>query len=448
MQYFSFWDIFFVPLYILIAWYVSRRISQKKIDQNPGYGYYHWGLLYKIGGAIALCLIYIFYYGIGDTIGYYSSAVALNNLMFEDFGAYLSILSNNLTPENFSVFNETTGWPGYYRDPNSFAVPRFTSVIMLFTTGSFLQVSVLTAIITYTGIWRLYLMFTDMYPANYKLLAIAVLFIPSVAFWGSGILKDSYTISAAGWVVYSFYMIFFKRKKVFSNLLFMLISIYVIISIKAYIFFALLGGILIWIGFHYLNKLKTPFFRLLILPIVVSMLLGLGQYIVFNIGDYLGSYYSSMDALLEKAIITQDDLTRDYYGNNSFDIGELTPELASIVAKFPIATIAGLYRPFLIEVRNPVMLLSALENTALMLLLLWVLYKVGIRRFVAIMFEKPVLLFAMGFTLLFAFSVGLTTANFGALVRYKIPLLPFYVATLFTIYFIDKRLKLLMKDSE
>jgi hypothetical protein len=448
MQYFSFWDIIIVPLYVFISWYFSKRIADKKIELNAGYQYFHVGLLYKVGGAIALCLIYIFYYGGGDTTGYYNSAVALNNLLFEDPGTYLSIMSNNLTPENYSAFNETTGWPGYYRDASSFTVPRFTSVIMLFTAGSFLQVSVLTAIITYTGIWRLYLMFTDMYPANYKLLAIAVLFIPSVAFWGSGILKDSYTISAAGWVVYSFYMIFFKRKKVFSNLLFMLISIYVIISIKAYIFFALVGGILIWMGFHYINKLKSPFFRLLIFPIVVAMLLGLGQYIVFNIGEHLGSYYTSMDALLEKAIITQDDLARDYYGGNSFDIGELTPDVASVVSKFPVATIAGLYRPFIFEVRNPVMLLSALENTALLILLFWVFYKVGIRRFVAIMFEKPVLLFAMGFTILFAFSVGLTTANFGALVRYKIPLLPFYVATLFTIYFIDKRLKLLTKDSE
>ena len=31
----------------------------------------------------------------------------------------------------------------------------------------------------------------------------------------------------------------------------------------------------------------------------------------------------------------------------------------------------------------------------------------------------------------FAFTVGLATANFGALVRYKIPILPFLVATLF-----------------
>jgi hypothetical protein len=447
MEYFSFWDIFIVPLYILIAWYVAGRIANKKIEQNPAYKYAQWGILYKIGGAVALCLIYIFYYGGGDTTGYYRSAVALNNLFYEDTRAYLSILSNNLTPENFSAFNETTGWPGYYRDPNSFTVPRFTSVLLFFTTGSFLQVSVLTAIVTFSGIWRLYLMFVDMYPANHKLLAIAVLFVPSVAFWGSGVLKDSYTLAAAGWSVYAFYYILFKREKVLLNTIFLMVSVYVLISIKAYIFFAILGGLMIWVAFFFINKLKSPFFRLLILPLVALMLLGIGQYVVFNIGEFVGSYYTSVDALLEKAIITQDDLTRAYYGGNSFDIGELNPDLSSVASKFPVATIAGLYRPFLFEVRNPVMLLSALENTALLLLLFWVIYKVGIRRFVGILFEKPVLLFSLGFTLLFAFSVGLTTANFGALVRYKIPLIPFYTAALFIIYFIDRRLKALEKTT-
>jgi hypothetical protein len=448
MLYFSFWDIFIVPIYIGIACYIASRIGRRKSKDNPAYKYYHWGLVYKIAGAISLCLIYIFYYGGGDTTGYYNSAVALNNLLFEDPSAYFSILANNLTPENFSTFNETTGWPGYYRDPNSFAVPRFTSVLLLFTTGSFLQVSVLTAIVTYSGIWRLYLMFVDMYPSNHKLLAIAVLFIPSVAFWGSGVLKDSYTMAAAGWIVYSFYMLVFKRKGIIGNILFIIISAYVLIAIKAYILFAIIGGLLIWMGFHYLNKLKNPFLRILVLPVIAFMLFGIGQYIIFNLGEFVGSYYTSMDALLEKAIITQDDLTRAYYGGNSFDIGELTPDVASIVSKFPAATMAGLYRPFIFEVRNPVMLISALENTFLLLLLFWTIYKVGLRRFVGIMFEKPVILFAFGFTLLFAFSVGLTTANFGALVRYKIPLLPFYVAALFTIYFIDKRIKLVRQNTE
>jgi hypothetical protein len=35
------------------------------------------------------------------------------------------------------------------------------------------------------------------------------------------------------------------------------------------------------------------------------------------------------------------------------------------------------------------------------------------------------------FSLIFAASVGITSANFGTLVRYKIPLIPFYLSGLY-----------------
>ncbi|MDA3868010.1 MAG: hypothetical protein PF489_14865 [Salinivirgaceae bacterium] len=440
MNYFSIWDVFFVPLLVILAWVIAIKIEHKHVN-NSAYRYYHWGLLYKIAGALALCGIYIFYYGGGDTTGYFNSAMAMRNLFFQDTGTYLSILSNNLSPENLSVFNNSTGYPGYYSDPNSFTVVRFTSVVLLFTTGSFLQASILTAIITYSGIWKLYLMFNELYPKNEKYFAIAVLFIPSVAFWGSGILKDSYTMAATGWLVYAFYKIFFKRERPIFHLLAIVISGYVLISIKAYILFALVGGILVWMLFHFMSRLKSVFFRILILPLLAVMFFGLGQYIIFSLGSYVGSYYSSMDALLEKAIVTQDDLTRDYYGTNSFDIGELDPSLGSIFSKAPKAIIAGLYRPFIFEANNSVMFISGIENSFLFFLLLWVIFKVGFARTISIMFDRPVILFCMAYSVLFAFSVGLTTANFGALVRYKIPLLPFYVAALYIIYHIGMEKK-------
>jgi hypothetical protein len=56
----------------------------------------------------------------------------------------------------------------------------------------------------------------------------------------------------------------------------------------------------------------------------------------------------------------------------------------------------------------------------------------------------PLLLMAWTFAILFAFVVGVTTPNFGALVRFKIPLVPFFTGTLFIIQFLVK----LKKDRE
>jgi large-conductance mechanosensitive channel len=48
-------------------------------------------------------------------------------------------------------------------------------------------------------------------------------------------------------------------------------------------------------------------------------------------------------------------------------------------------------------------------------------------------FDNSLVIFSLVFAFSFAFFVGISTANFGALVRYKIPLIPFLMASLFII---------------
>ena len=49
-------------------------------------------------------------------------------------------------------------------------------------------------------------------------------------------------------------------------------------------------------------------------------------------------------------------------------------------------------------------------------------------------FNEPLLLYSLIFTLIFAFGVGIASTNFGALVRYRIPLIPFYFPLIYVIY--------------
>ena len=52
-------------------------------------------------------------------------------------------------------------------------------------------------------------------------------------------------------------------------------------------------------------------------------------------------------------------------------------------------------------------------------------------RFTKLILTNPEVQFCLIFSLLFAFSVGFTSYNFGSLVRYKIPFMPFYYIALF-----------------
>ncbi|UOQ76189.1 hypothetical protein MUN84_16540 [Hymenobacter sp. 5516J-16] len=77
------------------------------------------------------------------------------------------------------------------------------------------------------------------------------------------------------------------------------------------------------------------------------------------------------------------------------------------------------------------MLLSALEASLFIWLTVSLFYKTGIGKGFALILGTPILLFCFLFAIVFAIGVGINSGNFGTLVRYKIPLMPFYLAALY-----------------
>ena len=147
------------------------------------------------------------------------------------------------------------------------------------------------------------------------------------------------------------------------------------------------------------------------------------------LGDYLGEY--ALGQILNKAEKTQKDFAyNEAYGGNKIDIGEFNPSLGGILSKAPTAINVGLFQPYIWKSNNLVMAFAGLENLALLIFSLYVLFKVRLRRLLTSLFSHPLFIFSFLFALFFAFSVGLTTANYGALVRLRIPCMPFYLTAL------------------
>ena len=287
----------------------------------------------------------------------------------------------------------------------------------------------MVACITYSGFWKLYQTFLLEFPNLKRELAISCLFIPSCVFWGSGLMKDSFTLSAVGWFTYSFYHFFIKKDRKLSYGLYLFIAGFIILAIKPYIFFALLPGSILWLSNNLIKKINHGFIRFLASPIIIAIGGFTGYLALDKMGDNLGQY--QIDTVLDKAVVTQKDMKADYYGGKTYDIGEFDASLTGIISKAPIAIFSGIFRPGIWDVRNPVMLISSLENSYLLILTLFLLLKLKIFGFFSLIRKNPMLLFCMLFSLFFAFSVGLTVANFGSLVRLRIPELPFFVAGIF-----------------
>jgi hypothetical protein len=415
-------DLVIVPLTLLVAYLVGNKIKNKHIKEFPYYKYFVWGLWAKIFAGLAFAGIYLFYYGGGDTVYYYWGTESIVRMMGKDFSTFLNIMAGNQSAEVFSMFDATTGWPTYWRDPNSFSVCRFNVPFYLLGLGSYLGNTVIMNLVLYLGVWRFYKMLVGLYPSNSKWLAIAVFFIPSVVFWSSGILKDSWTLTAILFMFTNFYFIFISKNKVLKNMLWLIFWSYISFSIRPYIFYVSIGSGLIWIGFSAIKAIKSSFLRTIALPFIIIFAWISGVFIIAQTSTMAGKRYSSVDAMLETAWIIQDDLKKDYYGGNSFDIGEFEPTLAGVVKKAPSAIIAGMFRPFIWEGNGILMILSGLEHLIMMLLFAYLIFKTRLFGFFTGLRKDPFLLALFVMALTFAFSVGLTTSNFGALVRYAIPI--------------------------
>jgi hypothetical protein len=95
---------------------------------------------------------------------------------------------------------------------------------------------------------------------------------------------------------------------------------------------------------------------------------------------------------------------------------------------------ATFYRPFIWEVNSPIALLSFAESTIFLFLTIYLITKRGLKRFFVEAFSDPVILMCFIFAFVFAFAVGISSANFGALSRYKIPCMPFYLVMVVLLY--------------
>lgn len=429
----SYWDIILPPFYLLFIYTIASFIRNKEVKKSDTYNYFVSGLFAKIFGGIALALVYQLYYKGGDTTNYFQTANAIGNLLFKDIRYFADIMFSSPSNEMYSYFDNETGYPIYsFHAKDSFFTSKFYMPIELISFNSFITATIIGATVSFTGIWRLFQIFCIEFPKIKKEMAIAILYIPSVIFWGSGMLKDSITISAVGWYTYAFYNFFvLKNYRKLIYVLYMFIAAYLLIAIKPYILFALLPGSIIWLSNQQIAKIGNKLMRVAVAPILLVLGSAGAYFSLHLLGDNLGLY--KIDTVMERASMVQLDLKQDYYGGNSFDIGDIEPTLGGMLSKAHLAIFAALFRPSLLDVKNPVMLLSALENTYIIILTFKLLLRLKFIGFFTIIWKNPLVLFSVLFSLFFAFSVGISISNFGSLVRLKIPAIPFFVASLFII---------------
>jgi hypothetical protein len=427
VQYLTAWDLVLTPIYLALLIYFAKRHRDKKYPVgHPLRRYYLPGLYAKFGGVIFIGLIYQYYYQGGDTFNYYNDSVIINGSLHDSFDTWLKLILRapiDSDPKLYAYESRLY----FYTDPSSHTISAFSSVLGLLNGTTYLPTALLFAFICYTGIWAMFKTFANIYPALHKEMAIAFLFIPSTIVWGSAIFKDTVCMFGLGWMVYCTFRIFVNRDFSIKNILILLVSYYLISVVKLYILLAFIPALSLWLLLTYSHRIRSSGVRFLVNLVFIGLTVG-GFFLFANVFTAEMNKYS-----LENLAKTADK-TRDWivYASgeegSAYDIGEIDGTLSGTLQKIPAGVVVTLFRPFPWEIKKAIVALSALE--ALVFLYLTLRLIVSRKAKLKIIFKDPTILFCLIFSIVFAFSVGLTAGNFGALSRYKIPCMPFYGAFL------------------
>lgn len=400
----------------------SKYIRSSSIPLHQLYSFF----LIQLLASFALYFVYTKIYTVrkeADIFKFYDDATFLYHQIYAKSPIdYFKFLAGFENTELIKVsLRETDFWykpfdTSLFNDNRT--IIRINAFICLFSNCTYAVHSVLFTFLSFIGLISMYKSFLSFFTNKELFLKIACFGIPSIIFWTSGILKESVLIFALGLFTYHIFKLFENRSSFYTRSLWLIIPICLLLFTKTYVLFALLPGtiaVFIW---------KTNLIKKLSLAYLTTFIL---LAIVVLIPIKFFCHFDLIHALVK---MQQDfiHVARDSHSSSFYEISLLNESIWSVIVNSPEALFNVLCRPLFTGNSSALTLIASMENTAILLLILYtIVYK---RKFQDQM--KSLALFSISFILILFILIGLTVPVEGAIVRYKVPALPFLLIFLFS----------------
>jgi len=421
-------DFILFPLYVFL-FHLIFSWRRKRIKDPLLKKYHKQGFWIKVFGALCFTIFHGIISPGNDSISlYYNEGIHIAKLIVEDASNIQLIFSSGADFDQSLLFNPLN--KGYFSSESNYFVTRLVTIFSFVCFRNYMVMNLVFSMISFSGVWQLYKFFYEQYPQLHKKLAIAIIYFPTFVFWSSGILKDPLCTGMLGWMTYSLYNVFYKGQSVFKNIVIAIASGYVLAIVKSYILFAYIPFFLSFLVLINFKRIETTGSRILAFAGLL-IIIPIGFYIVSDklekeLGVFALSKLTESVKLQQTAFINMADAAE-----SSFSLGvEFDGSNLSLLKMAPAGITATFFRPYLWESKKLSTLLSSIESLVLMVFTLFVLIKAGPFNFIKLLFKDPMIMYCFLFAIVFALFVGTTTLNFGTLVRYKIPCMPFYILAL------------------
>lgn len=420
-------DFFILLLFSLLA-YAGMRFLIFKNKSKSFYLMFKIFFLLKLVSGVLMSLLTIYYWKEGDAIFYYSEGQNLIQLIKSDFTniKYLFIpleyYQNRISLDSELV--KTYNGSGV---ESSFLMSKFCAIFYYPALGKYLLVNFFFGVFSTIAQVKLYLVVLKRYPHLKKVVALCILFMPTLLLYSTSIFKETLCLSFIGFAFFNFQQIV-NSKNTALNSFFLLLNVYLIFVVKSYVLFAFLIAILLLLFFQLVGVMfrHSLITRALILVFIAGLL-----FLTYSNLDFFDPYVLSF---VDTSNFYQQYYNNDFGETSSFEIGEIETTLQGLLKKMPVGIYTTYFRPHLWEVRKPIVLFSALESFLILAFTIWAFIKNG-KYLLILIREDYFARLAMYYAIVLGIIIGLTTFNFGTLIRYKVPVVPFAWLFVFLLFY-------------
>ena len=415
----KFMEIFlFILYFILFSWMLGKIQFFRDI---PGLSYRMLLLFFilKILAGISMIQVYTHIYNleIADFHKYFRDGMVLYGVLRESPVDFLRILTGiQASAEHLSHWYEQMDyWNRPWESPvynDNRLVIRFNALGAVFSSGSLYIHTIFINFLSLSGLVAIY-KFALRYADKEKLfwLPLGIFLFPGLLFWGSGILKEGLLIWAFGYWIYYTDRIFAKQNFRYTYFIYLVFFSYLLFLLKPY-------ALALWLpcmaGF-YLGRGQKPI-RILFRYFISFAVF----FIIMLMVGWIFPQYDFIEIIVRK----QNNFVNHALALDAGSIIHtryLDTNLLQLFVEFWRGLTYSIFRPHPLEAYSAVVWFATFENLLIWGMLLWAVFnpdKEGVRSY-------PLFWLGLLYVILLLGFVGMVTPLHGAIVRYKIPALPF-----------------------
>lgn len=378
-----------------------------------------FGFVFQIFGIFAIIGVTKYYYGGGDMLNYHEHGNRIANLWGTDLTTIGPMVWELLLQEGGDELVP------YGAGTPTGSMHAVGAILGLATGGSLFSMCAVVGFAAFFSRLVIYrLMRGELDSRYWRPVMTATMLMPSVVYWSSGLLKESVALAAIGPMVWGAQRLTQTKKRLYG-LFPLALGLIVCGLFKAYLLPPFVLAAAAWFYVVRARKSGVESFarpaRLVLAGVAAITLL-------LAIGTVLPRY----DFRTIQSQVAKEQHRGSYVdGGSDFSLQDSAPNsTAGFLMAAPWAVVTALFRPAIIEARNPLSLLNSLETLVLLIMLLQALSRNGLWRCIQKVRRSSLLTFCTVFTLVLAMGVGFSTTNMGTLSRYRMPLVPFFVVVL------------------